>query len=377
MTVEQTVGVVKEVTAAVFRVRDFSYICTPSEKVAAGADARDLERNSVSSGPILQAGAYSFKIIVAWSLAHDGSVTDYSMLGIAVQRVNGREDPVIMQLELRLVNRDPCQDIAMRSNIQPLRNTLGWYPSPYAMGREQADGFIPLRSVLDPATGWLVDDTLTVECKMTVSFSRIESIPFLVGAKPDALVDLGAQFGSLLDSGRSTDVVVKVGEEEIRAHSIILAARSPVFDAMWTTSMKEQAEREVSITDLEPSAVHRMIRFMYTGTLTSELSNDNETIALLEAAHRYQVAVLVELCVLALSSRLTVEIVAERLMVADLAGLESLRRACLVFITSSSGRVAAVQATEGFAKLAHKRPHLALDILATAFPPTTVETIAV
>ena len=73
---------------------------------------------------------------------------------------------------------------------------------------------------------------------MTVSFSRIESIPFLVGAKPDVLVDLGAQFGSLLDSGGLTDVVLKVGAEEIRVHSIILAARSPVFDAMWTTSMK-------------------------------------------------------------------------------------------------------------------------------------------
>jgi len=377
MTVEQTVGVVKEVTSAVFRVRDFSYICTPSEKAAAGADARDLERNSVSSGPILQAGSYSFKIIVAWSLAHDGQVTDFSMLGIAVQRVNGREDPVIMQLELRLVNRDPCQDIAMRSNIQPLRNTLGWYPSPFAMGREQADGFIPLRSVLDPANGWLVDDTLTVECKMTVSFSRIESVPFLNGAKPDALVDLGTQLGSLLDSGRLSDVVVRVGDEHIRAHSIVLAARSPVFDAMWTSSMKEQAEKEVEITDLEPVAVQRMIRFMYTGAVPCELSNDNETLALLEAAHRYQVTVLIELCVVALSSRLTVDIVAERLMVADLAGLESLRRACLLFITSSSGRVAAVQATEGYAKLAQKRPHLALDILAAAFPPTTVETIAV
>eukprot|EP00411_Alexandrium_monilatum_P022397 CAMPEP_0175221020 /NCGR_PEP_ID=MMETSP0093-20121207/20090_1 /TAXON_ID=311494 /ORGANISM="Alexandrium monilatum, Strain CCMP3105" /LENGTH=377 /DNA_ID=CAMNT_0016514557 /DNA_START=21 /DNA_END=1154 /DNA_ORIENTATION=+ len=377
MTVEQTVGVVKEVTAAVFRVRDFSYICTPSEKAVAGIDARDLERNSVSSGPILQAGSCSFKIIVAWSLGHDGSVTDFSMLGIAVQRVNGREDPVIMQLELRLVNRDPCQDIAMRSNIQPLRNTLGWYPSPYAMGREQADGFIPLRSVLDFSNGWLVDDTLTVECKMTVSFSRIETVPYLVGAKPDALADLGNQLGAFLDSGHLTDVVVKVGDESIRAHSAILAARSPVFDAMWSTSMKEQADKEVTITDLEPTAVHRMIRFMYTGALPSELTNDNETISLLEAAHRYQVSVLVELCVVALSSRLTVEVVAERLMVADLAGLESLRRACLMFITSSSGRVAAVQATEGYAKLAQKRPHLALDILATAFPPTTVETIAV
>merc|ERR1719436_2369909 len=137
--------------------------------------------------------------------------------------------------------------------------------------------------------------------------------------------------------------------------------------------MKEQAEKEVTITDLEPLAVQRMVRFMYTGGL----SHDNETLALLEAAHRYQVAVLVELCVVALSSRLSVDMVAERLMVADLAGLDSLRRACLLFITSSSGRVAAVQATEGYAKLAQKRPHLALDILASAFPPSTVETIAV
>merc|ERR1719464_795390 len=181
MMVEQTVGGVKEVTSAIFRVRDFSYICTPTDRAASCTDARDLERNSVSSGPILQAGSYSFKIIVAWSLAPDGVVTDSSMLGIAVQRVSSAEDPVIMQLELRLVNRDPCQDIAMRSDIQPLRNTLGWYPSPYATGREQADGFIPLRSVLDPASGWLVDDTLTVECRMTVSFSRIESVPFLSG----------------------------------------------------------------------------------------------------------------------------------------------------------------------------------------------------
>merc|ERR1711920_795173 len=174
------------------------------------------------------------------------------------------------------------------------------------------------------------------------------------------------------DSGRMADVVVRVGDEQIRAHSNILAARSPVFDAMWSTSMKEQAEKEVTITDLDVVAVQRMIRFMYTGALSPELSNDNETIALLEAGHRYEVPVLVDLCVSALSSRLTVEIVAERLMVADLAGLDSLRRTCLAFITSSSGRVAAVQATEGFTQLAKKRPHLALDILAMAFPPTTV-----
>lgn len=368
-------GVHKEVTSAVFRVRDFPYICTPGEKAGCGPDAQDLERNSVSSGAILQAGEYSFKVIVAWSLSHEGSITDYSMLGIAIQRVGGGEEPVVMQLELRLVNRDPCQDIAMRSNIQPLRNTLGWYPSPYAMGREQADGFIPLRSVLDPSNGWLVDDTLTVECKMTVSLSRVTPLPNAKVAPPDALLDLSTCFGALLDSGRFADVLIVVGEERTSAHSVVLAARSPVFEAMWSTSMQEQATKEVTITDLEPSAVKRMIRFMYTGVLSEDLHNDCESVALLEAAHRYQVAVLIELCVVALSSRLTVDIVAERLMVADLAGLEGLRQACLDYITT--GRVAAVQATDGFVQLTKKRPHLAVDILAAAFPPPTVETIAV
>jgi len=379
---EQTVGVHKEVTSAVFRVRDFPYICTPSEKAGVEVDALDLETNSVASGPILQAAEYSFKVIVAWSLGHDGSITDFSMLGIAIQRVGGGPEPVVMQLELRLVNRDPCQDIAMRSNIQPLRNTLGWYPSPYAMGREQADGFLPLRNVLDPNNGWLVEDTLTVECKMTVSLSRVIPIPIVKVELPDPLQDLGSNFGALLDSGRYADVVLVVGDpageqERINAHSIILSARSPVFDAMWSTSMQEQERKEVVIEDLEPSAVKRMVRFMYTGAPSGELHNDSDCVALLEAAHRYQVNVLVELCVAALSSRLTVDIVAERLMVADLAGLDTLRKACLAYITEAAGRVAAVQGTDGFVKLSKKRPHLVVDILAAAFPPPTVETIAV
>lgn len=372
---EQTVGVVKEVTSGIFRVRDFSYICTPGAKVVEGTDVRELEQNAVSSGPILQAGPYSFKVIVAWSLSEEGAVTDYSMLGIAVQRVNSREEPIVMQLELKLVNRENFRDITMRSNIQPLRKTLGWYPSPNASAN--ADGFMPLKSVLDSTAGWLVDDTLTVECKMTVSLSKMESVLCLINAPPDTMLDLGTQFGELLDSGRFADVVLRIGEEQLRAHSVILAARSPVFDAMWATSMREQAEKEVIITDLDMVAVQRMIRFMYTGDVVTPLSNDNETTSILEAAHRYQVLALVELCVNALSSRLTVDIVAERLCVADLVGLDSLRRACLTFITSSAGRLAAVQATEGFSQLAKKRPHLALDILASAIPPTVVETIAV
>jgi len=180
---------------------------------------------------------------------------------------------------------------------------------------------------------------------------------------------LGPQLGALLDSGRFADVVVRVGQEEIRAHSAILAARSAVFDAMWSSGMKEQQEKEVIIKDLEPTAVRRMLRFMYTGALDSKLKKDSDAIALLEAAHQYDVASLVEVCVSTLSSWLTEEKAADYLMIAEHTGLERFRQRCLDFITSSHRRVAEVQATEGFNRLTHSQPNLAVEILAKAIPP--------
>mmetsp|Transcript_40582 Transcript_40582/g.81788 ORF Transcript_40582/g.81788 Transcript_40582/m.81788 type:complete len:509 (-) Transcript_40582:182-1708(-) len=180
---------------------------------------------------------------------------------------------------------------------------------------------------------------------------------------------LGPQFGALLDSGLFTDVVVHVEKEEIHAHSSVLAARSPVFKAMWLSSMREQQQKEVIIKDLEPCAVKRMLRFMYVGALDVELESDGEVITLLEAAHQYQVASLVELCVAKLSSWLTVENAAEYLMIAEHAGLARLRRRCLDFISSTHRRVAELQTTKAFARLAQKRPHLLAEILAEAIPP--------
>lgn len=181
--------------------------------------------------------------------------------------------------------------------------------------------------------------------------------------------ELGPQLGRLLDSGQFSDVVMRVGQEEISAHSAILAARSPVFEAMWSSGMREQQQKEVVMRDLDPLAIRRMLRFMYTGTLDPKLERDNEVIALLEAAHQYDIASLVDLCVSTLSSWLTEENAAEYLMIAEHAGLEGFRRRCLDFITNSHSRVAEVQTTEAFTRLAEKRPHLAIEILAKAIPP--------
>jgi len=195
-----------------------------------------------------------------------------------------------------------------------------------------------------------------------------EEVLKLFDGQPDKR-ELGPQLGKLLDSGQFSDVVMHVGQEEISAHSAILAARSPVFQAMWSSGMREQQQKEVIMRDLDPLAIRRMLRFMYTGTLDPRLEKDSEAIALLEAAHQYDIASLVDLCVSTLSSWLTEENAAEYLMIAEHAGLEGFRRRCLDFITNSHSRVAEVQTTEAFSRLTEKRPHLAIEILAKAIPP--------
>merc|ERR1712107_556643 len=107
---------------------------------------------------------------------------------------------------------------------------------------------------------------------------------------------------------------------------------------------------------------------MYTDTLDVKLANNENTVELMKAAHKYQVDKLIKLCVGALLDGLTEDIAISRLMLADLLGSTMLQRRCLTFITSSSARIANIQDHEAFKDLARTRPHLLAHILAAAFP---------
>jgi len=206
---------------------------------------------------------------------------------------------------------------------------------------------------------------------MTVATSKVKPCQGAPTSCQHALDDLSAQLGGLLETGRHADVSICVGTEQIQAHSLILSARSPVFDAMLSHSMREHADKAVTITDLDPEAVRKMLRFMYQGRLDENLDID-KTMQLLQAAHKYQVSALVDLCVSSLTSRVTSANAADILMLADLIGHEAMKRQCLEIITRSSEMLANVQASDRFAQLSHKRPHLLVDILSSAFPPAKV-----
>lgn len=76
---------------------------------------------------------------------------------------------------------------------------------------------------------------------------------------------LSEDLGQLLESQKFNDVVLSVGGKEFPAHKAILAARSPVFAAMFEHEMEEKKQNRVDITDVEHGVMKEMLKFIYSG----------------------------------------------------------------------------------------------------------------
>lgn len=83
-----------------------------------------------------------------------------------------------------------------------------------------------------------------------------------------------------------TDVVLEVGKELFYAHKVVLAAASPYFKAMFTGGLKECDMDRIKLQGVSPTALARLIHFMYTGRIRV---TENTVCQLLPAATMLQV----------------------------------------------------------------------------------------
>ena len=88
-----------------------------------------------------------------------------------------------------------------------------------------------------------------------------------------------------------TDIEFIVDGDTYPAHRAIVAARSPVFAAMFRTDMLESKTRKVEIKDVKSATFYSLLYFIYTGTLDCAVNGD-----LFNAADKYQVETLRCLC---------------------------------------------------------------------------------
>lgn len=92
---------------------------------------------------------------------------------------------------------------------------------------------------------------------------------------PDS--ELADNINSLLETGNFSDMALKIDNTKIPVHKAILAARSPVFSAMFQHDLEENKQGFVSITDLDLDVLKEMLKFIYTGKVT-KLENMADTL---------------------------------------------------------------------------------------------------
>ncbi|KAK7792671.1 hypothetical protein R5R35_012517 [Gryllus longicercus] len=223
--------------------------------------------------------------------------------------------------------------------------------------------FILRDRILDQANGYLSDDKLTIFCEVSVVANIVNihgkstAVQFKV---PECR--LHDDLETLFENQKFSDVTLSVSGRELQAHKAILAARSPVFAAMFEHEMKERKFNRVEISDVDHEVFHEMLRFIYTGR-SANLKKMAD--GLLAAADKYALERLKMMCEEALCTDLTIENASGILILADLHSADELKARTIDFINMCATDV---MNTSGWKSMIKSHPHLiaeALHALAT------------
>ena len=154
-----------------------------------------------------------------------------------------------------------------------------------------------------------------------------------------------------------SDVKIVCGEEVFDCHQVVLAARSPVFRAMFQSNMKEAQSRKVEVLDVVPEVFSELLSFIYTGMIPKLEMFAEE---LLAAANKYQLDQLKEICVNHLCSIIDVKNCLHYLVIGDIYQAEQLKVSSLQYLDRHKARIFK---SKDWKENLEKHPHLLRNIL--------------
>jgi len=199
--------------------------------------------------------------------------------------------------------------------------------------------FIPHHLMNNQNTQITPEDKLTVLCEITIDGKDIQQSGqalVQVKSKPSTKIcpeKMSSDFNFLLESGQFSDVTIKCEGTRLSCHKVILGTRSPVFNAMFIHNMTENQRKEIDIEDLDIETVKDMLKYMYAGKIDNL---NTRSPRLLEAADKYQLPELKEICEEVLCLALDADICLECLVLADLHNAEELKEAAVKFVVEHS-----------------------------------------
>ncbi|KAG0487829.1 hypothetical protein HPP92_006640 [Vanilla planifolia] len=218
---------------------------------------------------------------------------------------------------------------------------------------------------------YLKDDCLVMHCTVGVVKNHLVTPTQYAIVVPQS--DMGSSLKDLLKSGFGSDIIFDVGVETFKAHKLILAARSPVFNAQFFGLIGDPNVEKVVVEDVEPLVFKAMLIFMYSDELpdvveltgsVSLCSSTNITQHLLAAADRYGLERLKLLCEAKLCAEINADTVASTMTLAEQHNCAHLKSVCLKY-TAARENLGVVLQTEGFGYLEQSCPSLLSDLLAT------------
>ena len=262
-------------------------------------------------------------------------------IGVCTVRGRVERDPAT---GMAIYSHSRCQDVfevfdktRPKSELFKLVHFIEWYKLSY------------------PSFGLLIDDTLTLNLHISFVGSSMR-LTRSIDSRPADGASLSENLRQALMNPSLSDVTIVVDDgRRIPAHKVILAARSPVFAAMFKNTTKgvfesycqpllhgrlqlgrrSPIEKEVQIDDVEGEVVNKMLEYIYTGRLDGDISTVVHR--LLFAADKYDLPELKFLCKERLLNDLTSDNAWDALVLAELHGAEQLRAAAVDVVLQKHG----------------------------------------
>ncbi|XP_065081887.1 speckle-type POZ protein-like [Ochlerotatus camptorhynchus] len=284
-----------------------------------------------------------------WYLRADfGSI----YVGLHLHVTSERNDPALAEFSLAI--RDKAGEAI---NIHRSQKNTHFKLRRGKDGKKDAssgwDNFIRHNMLSELGSRYLHDGKLTFICELKEFQSRVN----VSGKDPVQQYNVPAcnfaqNFETMLFCERFSDVTIIVEEKEIRAHKIVLAARSPVFDAMFNNTMRENLESRVDIEDFSYDEIQELLRYIYTGKVPKLQEQTNR---LLVMSDKYDLSELKTMCEQALGANLSIESAGGMLILADTYDAAQLKAHAMQFILNNASEA---MDTEQWKLELVKYPHL-------------------
>ncbi|XP_057318343.1 speckle-type POZ protein-like [Microplitis mediator] len=157
------------------------------------------------------------------------------------------------------------------------------------------------KTLLDNKDIYLPNKTLTICFDLTLYGTPTTTCNKLMNLPK---YQMAHDYTELYNTKMGFDTIINVDDKEFQAHKIILMTRSPVLAAMFSHDMIEKKENKISIPDISSGIFEMVLKYIYTDEVTDlDLYADD----LLEAADKYQLLSLKNICQESLSESLDLE----------------------------------------------------------------------